>query len=138
MAINGIDQFKLAMMSQQYGSMFQTGMGTQQIGGTKPQTPEKVTGTGTEIEAASRFNWKNLNKFDGKLTGAVPQTNIGKTSEVPTENIFTVNFGGVSTAGYTQPNDSLIAALNRIDAQDIALNSNKNGLNGQRFINFLA
>ena len=140
MAISGIDQFKLAMMSQQYGAMFQAGMGTQKVSGTVPQTPENVTGVGTEIESASKFNWKSLNKFDGTLLGATPQTNIGKTSEVPTENIFTANPGGESTplAAYEKPNNGLFAALNRIDAQDIALNSNKNGLNGQRYINFLA
>lgn len=133
MAISGIDAFKQAMMAQQYGAQLSAGMGGA-IGGTKPVTPEEVKGIGKETASTSKFNWKNLNKFDGQLTGTAPQTGIGKTSEVPSGNIFTQGIA----AAYEQPKSGLMEALNRIDAKDIGLNSNKNGLDGQRYINFMA
>ena len=143
MAISGIDAYKQALMAQQYGAQFQPKEGSS-IGGVSPVTPENVTGVGKEIESPSKFDWKNLNKFDGFLTGTAPQTGIGKTSEIPAENIFAVGSGsqalGRAEAGhaYGESNTNLLAELNQIDARDIALNSNKNGLNGQRYINFLA
>ena len=133
MVISGIDAFKQALMAQQFGAQLTAGTGSS-VGATKPVTPESVTGAGTESSTPAKFNWKNLNKFDGHLTGTAPQTGIGKTSEVPSENIFTQ---GISTA-YEKPQTGLFESLNRIDARDIALNSNKNGLDGQRYINFLA
>lgn len=133
MAISGIDAYKQALIAQQYGAQLSTGMGGT-IGGTKPVTPEEVKGIGTETETPAKFNWKNLNKFDGQLTGTAPQTGIGKTSEVPSGNIFTQG----TVAVYEQTKSGLMETLNRIDAKDIALNSNKNGLDGQRYINFMA
>ena len=133
MAISGIDAYKQALMAQQYGAQLTAGMGGA-IGGTKPVTPEKVKGIGTETTSAAKFNWKNLNKFDGNLTGTAPQTGIGKTSEVPSGNIFTQGIA----AAYEQPNSNVLETHNRIDARDIGLNSNKNGLDGQRYINFMA
>ena len=135
MAVQGIDAFTQALLAQQYGAA---------IGGTRPFTPERVSGVGKEIEFSPKFDWKNLNRFDGALTGSTPQTSIGKTSEVPTENIFAV--GRESGAQRTQefgsvPNKSaetLVASLNAIDARDIGLNSNKNGFEGQMYINYLA
>ncbi len=141
MAISGVDAYKQAMIAQQYGQMFQAGQGTGIIGGARPVTPEKVTGVGIESESASpNFNWRSLNKFDGALTGTTPQTGFGKTSEIPSENFFATGIGttGAAQATKAPQNNGLLAALNRIDAQDIALNSNKNGLDGQRYINFLA
>ncbi len=139
MAISGIDAYKQAMIAQ----MFAQGQATQggAIGGARPVTPEKVTGVGIETEQASpKFNWRSLNKFDGALTGTTPQTGFGKTSEIPSENYFATRIGTTGAAQTTNApkNNGLLAALNRIDAQDIALNSNKNGLDGQRYINFLA
>ena len=139
MAISGVDAYKQAMIAQ----MFAQGQATQggAIGGARPVTPEKVTGVGIESEQAStKFNWRSLNKFDGALTGTTPQAGFGKTSEIPSENFFATGSGttGVAQTVKTPQNNGLLAALNRIDAQDIALNSNKNGLDGQRYINFLA
>ena len=136
MAIQGIDAFKQALLAQQYGAA---------IGGTRPFTPERVSGvTGKEIESSPKFDWKNLNRFDGALTGSTPQTSIGKTSEVPAENIFavgresgaqrTTEFGSVPK----KSSETLISSLNAIDAKDIGLNSNKNGFEGQMYINYLA
>lgn len=133
MAISGIDAFKQALIAQQYGAQLSAGTGSA-IGGAKPAMPEEVTGAGTNISAPSKFNWKNLNKFDEALLGAAPQTEIGKTSEIPSGNVFAQGI----TATYEQPKNGLINTLNNIDAHDIGLNSNKNGLDGQRFINFLA
>jgi len=133
MAITGIDAFKQALMAQQYGAQLSAGMGGA-IGGAKPGTSEQVKGTGTEVAGTAKFNWKNLNKFDGNLRGTAPGTEIGKTSEIPSGNIFTQGI----VAAYEQPKTGLVEALNRIDARDIGLNSNKNGLDGQRFINFMA
>ena len=141
MAISGVDAYKQAILAQQYGQMFQAGQGAGAIGGTRPVTPEKATGVGIESESASpKFNWRSLNKFDGALTGTTPQTGFGKTSQIPSENFFAT---GIGTTGATQvaqapQNNGLRAALNRIDAQDIGLNHNTNGLDGQRYINFLA
>ena len=141
MAISGIDAYKQALLAQQYGQAFQAGQGAGTIGGARPVTPEKVNGVGIESEQASpKFNWRSLNKFDGTLTGTTPQNGFGKTSEIPSENIFATGIGttGATQTAFAPKNNGLLEALNRIDAQDIALNSNKNGLDGQRYINFLA
>ena len=141
MAISGIDAYKQALLAQQYGQAFQAGQGSGTIGGARPVTPEKVNGVGIESEQASpKFNWRSLNKFDGTLTGTTPQNGFGKTSEIPSENIFATGIGttGATQTAFAPKNNGLLEALNRIDAQDIALNSNKNGLDGQRYINFLA
>ena len=143
MAISGIDAFQKALFAQQFGSQFQTAGGTS-IGGTRPVEPERVGGVGTEIASTPKFDWRNLNRFDGALTGTTPQAGVGKTSEVPTENIFAVG-AGAKAAGTSEINpaynaqaNGLVAALNAIDAKDIGLNSNKNGFQGQRYINFMA
>jgi len=139
MAISGIDAYQQALLAQQYG--FQTATGSA-IGGTRPVMPEKVTGVGKEVEESPKFDWRNLNQLDGALTGSTPQTGIGKTSEVPTENIFAVGSGaqaaGTSESAHTAQTNELLANLNASDAMDIGLNSNKNGMDGQRYINFLA
>lgn len=133
MAITGIDAYTQALMAQQYGSQVSAGMGGS-IGGARPVTPEKVEGLGKESEGTGKFNWKSLNQFDGTVIGTTPKTEVGKTSEVPNGNPFTQ---GVTSA-YEQPKSGLLEALNRIDARDIGLNSNKNGMDGQRFINIMA
>ena len=141
MAISGIDAFQKALLAQQFGSQFQTAGGTF-VGGTKPVTPERVGGVGTETETTPKFNWRNLNQFDGAILGTTPQTGIGKTSEVPVESIFKVGesaqAAGTKEPAYNAQAGELVAALNAIDAKDVGLNSNKNGFQGQRYINFLA
>ena len=135
MAVQGIDAFKQALLAQQFGAA---------IGGTRPLTPESAVGAGKKIESSPKFDWKNLSRFDGALTGSTPQTSIGKTSEIPAENIFAVGresgaqrtpeFGSVPKKSA----ETLVASLNAIDARDIGLNSNKNGFEGQMYINYLA
>ncbi len=143
MAISGIDAFKQAMIASQFG--LQTAQGGA-IGGARPVTPEKGPGAGTENKTTAGFNWRNLNQYDGKLTGSTPQIGFGKTSEKPIENIFAVGAGEKAAgtkspeigSAYKAQTNNLMATLNGIDARDIGLNSNKNGFDGQKYINFLA
>ena len=136
MAISGIDAFQRAL----YAGYSTTGGFS--IGGTTPVTPERVGGVGTETESSPKFEWRNLNRFDGALTGTTPQTGIGKTSETPAVNPFEVGesakAAGTGESAYKAQAGELVSTLNAIDAKDIGLNSNKNGFQGQRFINFLA
>lgn len=137
-----------AIAAQLYGS--QAGMQGAGInaGGIQPQKTEgaQVAGAGLESEGASKFNWRNLNKFDSYLTTSAPQTGVGKTNEAPVQEAGGVNLFGVqgtqSQAGALQKagsaQSSLISALNNIDARDIGLNGDRSGFEGQRKLNLIA
>ena len=141
MAISGIDAFQKTLLAGQFGAQFQTASGAS-IGGTTPVTPERVGGVGTETESTPKFDWRNLNRFDRAQLGTTPQTGIGKTSETPAVNPFeageSAKAAGTGESAYKAQSGELVSALNAIDAKDIGLNSNKNGFQGQRFINFMA
>lgn len=134
MTFSRVDQVNLGLMAQ-----FQTGI-RPQFGGATQEPSEKVNEVTAQTTSATQgFNWRKLNLFDNKQIGATSNANIGKTSEVPTGNVYGLGGGSATPkVAYTTPNDNLFAALNRIDARDIALNSNKNGFEGQSHINFLA
>ena len=141
MAIQSIDIYNQALMAQMYGA--QTGAFAQRAGGIgTPVQPQQTEAIGTSTENASKFNWKNLNKFDTFLNGIATQKASGGTNEIPTDSIFSLaKFGpaqNVNNGNTTAQQSALMATLNNIDAHDIGLQGDRNGFAGQRKINLIA
>ena len=140
MAIQGIDIYNQALMAQMYGA--QTGAFAQRVGEIETPTTQQTEAIGTATENASKFNWKNLNKFDSFLNGVTTQKASGGTNEIPTDSIFSLaKFGpaqNVNNGNTTAQQSGLLATLNNIDAHDIGLQGDRNGFAGQRKINLIA
>ena len=100
------------------------------FGATVQGTPEK--GLGAEIKSQQTPLTLSGNPYDSALN-----VGFGKTSEIlgiPAQGNG-LTFGAKPNF---KPNDGLFGTLNAIDAKDIGLNGNRNGLEGQRFLNILA